>query len=95
MLGNRRFDVDTYLTLLDATGRIVRSDKRGAIPAALPPILARLEIAVDAWVAAMTGRRSMSGGGVGGWAARAAEAQRRGARCIQNRSALFAGERAA
>ena len=95
VLGNRRFDADTYLTLLDATGRIVRAGKRGAIPSTLAPILARLDVTVEAWVTAMTGRRSMSGGGVGGREARAAEAERRGARCVQNRSALFSAGRAA
>ena len=42
--------LDEYLELLDWTGRQVRSDKRGAIPAELRPILERLQINADAWV---------------------------------------------
>ena len=38
-----------YLKLLDWTGRQVRSDKRGVIPADLAPILERIEIRGDAW----------------------------------------------
>ena len=36
------FQLDDYLTLVDATGRVIRSDKRGSIPSDLPPILSRL-----------------------------------------------------
>jgi hypothetical protein len=39
-----------YLTLLDWTGRQVRSDKPGAIPADLRPILERLAIHADTWL---------------------------------------------
>ena len=42
--------LDEYLELLDWTGRQVRTDKRGAIPAALLPILERLQINAEAWV---------------------------------------------
>ncbi len=38
------FKLDDYLELIDWTGRSLRDDKRGAIPANLPPILDRLEI---------------------------------------------------
>lgn len=44
------FDLDHYLALLDWTGRQVRSDKRGAIPADLAPILERLAIRTETWV---------------------------------------------
>ncbi|HVJ81802.1 MAG TPA: hypothetical protein VNC50_12115, partial [Planctomycetia bacterium] len=43
-------DLADYLKLLDWTGRRLRSDKRGVIPANLAPILARLEIRTDAWL---------------------------------------------
>jgi hypothetical protein len=43
--------VDEYLKLLDWTGRQVRLDKRGAIPADLAPILDRLQITGELWVA--------------------------------------------
>ena len=36
--------LDKYLQLLDWTGRQLRSDKRGAIPAELAPILERLDV---------------------------------------------------
>lgn len=38
-----------YLELADWTGRIVRSDKRGAIDAAAPPILRRLRLRETEW----------------------------------------------
>ncbi|MGH6796503.1 MAG: hypothetical protein ACREDH_15205 [Methylocella sp.] len=42
--------LDEYLELLDWTGRAVRSDKRGAIPANLLPILQRLRVNAELWV---------------------------------------------
>ena len=39
-----------YLALVDWTGRQVRQDKRGAIPADLKPILQRLSLDPDLWV---------------------------------------------
>jgi hypothetical protein len=41
---------DQYLELLDWTGRQLRADKRGAIPAGLAPILERLDLDPDSWV---------------------------------------------
>jgi hypothetical protein len=38
------------LRLLDWTGRQIRREKRGAIPADLAPILQRLHVAGDMWV---------------------------------------------
>ncbi len=84
--------LDEYLTLLDATGRLLRDGKRGAIPARLAPILARLELDIDRWVACMRGFRQFIGSAVGRLASRGAEATRRGLRWVQNRCALFAGE---
>jgi hypothetical protein len=43
------FDFEAYLALVDWTGRIIRSDKRGHIDSALPPILDRLQITADQW----------------------------------------------
>ena len=43
------FNFEEYLTLVDWTGRIIRSDKRGHIKGHLPPILTRLEISADQW----------------------------------------------
>jgi REP element-mobilizing transposase RayT len=39
-----------YLQLLDWSGRQVSRGKRGAIPAGLPPILARLGVSEDGWL---------------------------------------------
>jgi len=43
------FELEEYLELVDWTGRILRTDKRGAIDAELPPILERLSVAPNAW----------------------------------------------
>jgi len=44
------FDLEDYLELVDITGRIIRSDKRGAIPSDLAPILQRLGVDEAHWV---------------------------------------------
>ena len=41
---------EEYLALLDWTGRQIRADKRGVIPADLAPILDRLQIRQEKWV---------------------------------------------
>lgn len=81
--------LDEYLTLVDATGRLLRDGKRGRIPPGLLPILARLDIQLDAWLATMQGWREFLGRVVGGAAARMAAAARAGQRWLQNRCALF------
>ena len=43
------FRLNDYLELVDWTGRILREDKRGAIPDNLPPILGRLNIDPQHW----------------------------------------------
>ena len=47
--------LDQYLELLDWTGRQVRADKRGAIPAQFAPILERLQVSTNCWVDLVTG----------------------------------------
>ncbi|MFT5094120.1 MAG: REP element-mobilizing transposase RayT [Porticoccaceae bacterium] len=42
-----------YLKLLDWSGRQLRHGKRGTIPAALPPIMARLGMSGDGWMTLM------------------------------------------
>ena len=74
--------LDDYLILVDETGRIIRSGKRGAIPAHLAPILERLDLDLDAWLDLMRSAGSFLGGAFGRAAARAREAIRRGARWI-------------
>jgi REP element-mobilizing transposase RayT len=44
------FSHNDYLTLIDTTGRIQRSDKRGTIPNNVLPILKRLGIDADEWI---------------------------------------------
>ena len=44
------FRLDDYLELVDWTGRIMREDKRGAIPDNLPPILERRNIDPQHWL---------------------------------------------
>ncbi|WP_422137580.1 transposase [Endozoicomonas sp. ALC020] len=42
-----------YLELVDWSGRIVRTDKKGSIPSCTPPILQRLDIDPDEWLKTM------------------------------------------
>jgi hypothetical protein len=44
------FSLKDYLQLVDTTGRMIRTDKRGAIPINLPPILERLTINQQQWL---------------------------------------------
>ncbi|MGH9622202.1 MAG: alpha-amylase family glycosyl hydrolase, partial [Bryobacteraceae bacterium] len=47
-------EADVHLALLDWTGRQIRSDKRGAIPNNLRPILERLAINAENWLDTVT-----------------------------------------
>ena len=44
------FSLGDYLLLVDTTGRMLRRDKRGAIPLHLSPILDRLGIDRKTWI---------------------------------------------
>jgi len=44
------FTLKDYIELVDWTGRIIRSDKRGAIPEHLPPIHNRLNQDAENWL---------------------------------------------
>ena len=48
------FKLDDYLQLVDWTGRMIRVDKRGAIPENLPPILDRLNMDAKLWLNSCT-----------------------------------------
>jgi hypothetical protein len=50
---------EEYISLIDWTGRQVRSDKPGAIPPQLAPILDRLEINQSRWVGTVNGYGSL------------------------------------
>jgi REP element-mobilizing transposase RayT len=56
---------EDYLSLLDWTGRAVRSDKRGYIDQATPPILTRLNIDPVAWQACMQPQGNVFGRAMG------------------------------
>ncbi len=83
--------LEVYLELLDATGKSLAKGKRGRIDSRLAPILARLDLRVEDWIATMVGWRMLWGGSaIGSWATRRAEAARRGLDWIRNRCPLFA-----
>jgi len=89
--GAGAWTVTEYLRLVEATGRIVRHDKRGAIDAALPDLLARLDPqwGVSRWALSMCGWRQMSGGCLGRRANMQSEAERRGHKRARTRCSLF------
>lgn len=90
VLANKIFTPDDYLTLLDATGRLLKHGKRGKIPDELAPILQRLDLSIDAWLATMLGWRMFAlGAALGKHAARTTEATRRGLKWLRNRCPLF------
>ena len=80
--------LDDYLTLVDETGRFIRSGKRGAIPAHLAPILARLDLDIDTWLTTMLSPSRFLGAAIGSAAARAAEAVRRGVKWVVDRTRI-------
>jgi REP element-mobilizing transposase RayT len=51
------FTSNDYLELVDWAGRAIREDKRGAIPSDTPPILARLGLEPDGFVAHLRGHK--------------------------------------
>ncbi len=87
--GGRACSVDDYLTLVDQTGRWLRAGKRGAIPAELAPILARLDLRVEDWITTMAGWRQFAGLALGQHAARLVDAAARGLRRVRHTCALF------
>jgi hypothetical protein len=91
-VAERCWSLDDYLTLVDATGRLLCTGKRGHIPAELAPLLARLDVHLDQWLAAMRGWRSFIGRAVCAFRTRLARAQALGQQWIRNRCPLFAGE---
>jgi hypothetical protein len=44
------FELDDYMRLVDWTGRAIREDKKGVIPAEFAPILERIGLNPDAWL---------------------------------------------
>jgi putative transposase len=48
------FNLTDYLVLVDETGRVMRSDKKGAIPKKIKPILDRLKVSGKSWITLST-----------------------------------------
>jgi REP element-mobilizing transposase RayT len=80
-----------YLQLVDWTGRQVRGDKRGAIPAGLRPILDRIGLNEDVFVRWVAGFKKLFKRVVGTPASLWDEAQRTGARCLHAPGARLVG----
>lgn len=80
-----------YLALVEATGRMLRSDKPGALPQDLPHLLSRLDPdwSPDLWLTTMRGHQQMSHGSVGARDQLQAEARRRGHSRARTNCALF------
>lgn len=74
--------LDQYLQIVEATGRILRGDKKGAIPASLRPILERLDIDASRWAEAMGQVATLVGTAIGSAEALAREAARRGTKRV-------------
>ena len=49
------FKLTDYLELIDLTGRVIRSDKRGALDISLAPILQRINLTSEQWLEVTTG----------------------------------------
>jgi REP element-mobilizing transposase RayT len=81
---------DTYLALVDNTGRILRERKRGRIAPDLIEQLQRLKLDSATWIETMKQGRQMRGTGLGQVTSRAVEAKRRGVGWVVNQCALFA-----
>jgi hypothetical protein len=72
-----------YLRLLDWTGRQVRRDKRGSIPADMAPILNRMQISADSWLDMICNFGCWFGAAAGRAESLAIEAARRGRRSLK------------
>jgi REP element-mobilizing transposase RayT len=72
-----------YLQLLDWTGRAIRADRRGSIPAHLAPILTRIGVNGEHWYELVTRFGKLFKRAAGSAENLAAEARRRGVRWLQ------------
>lgn len=71
-----------YLVLLDWTGRQLRADKRGAIPAHVAPVLERLQIGGESWLKMMARFHRLFKSAAGRPSAMQRECEARGTRSI-------------
>ena len=59
------FNLKDYLELVDATGRVIRADKKGALPAQETKLLTKLNISAKKWVEMTQNFESVFKGAVG------------------------------
>jgi hypothetical protein len=85
--------LNDYLELVDQTGRIIKTGKRGQIPAHLKPILERLQIDVDSWVDVMFSHGKFLGTAVGALINLVTEATRRGIQWIADKTRIHQDRR--
>jgi hypothetical protein len=85
--------LDDYLELVDETGRILKTGKRGHIPEHLKPILERLQIDVETWLDVMLSHGRFIGTAVGALVHLIAEAGRRGLQWIADRTRIHKDRR--
>ena len=76
--------LNEYIELLDWTGRQLVPDKKGAIPESEPPILARLGVKADGFIALIREMKEFGGVAMGSAAAMEAEARRVGQKWLHN-----------
>ncbi|WP_432459666.1 MULTISPECIES: transposase [unclassified Agarivorans] len=65
MLKGLPFELQDYLQLVELTGRVIREDKHGYIDDAQAPILQRLQIDEESWLALSTGLENYFASAVG------------------------------
>jgi hypothetical protein len=80
------FHLDSYIALVDWTGRAVRDDKRGAIPQHLAPVFERLNMSPDDWLKAVKNASHQHGLAKGPIARLKQYAERLGKRWIRGQS---------
>jgi len=85
--------LNDYLELVDQTGRIIKTGKRGQIPAHLKPILERLQIDVDSWLNVMFSHGKFLGTAVGALINLVTEATRRGIQWIADKTRIHQDRR--
>jgi hypothetical protein len=88
--GDPGISLPAYLRLVEATGRLMRADKRGAIAADARSVLDLIDIDPDVWLATVAKPKGLRGSALGRAAALATEAARRGLAWVQARCVLCA-----
>ena len=81
---DRPLTPEEYIDLVDITGRMIKTGKRGAIPLHLAAILARLDLDVESWLASVQGMQCGFGVMLGRAASLVIEGTRRGLKKIRS-----------